>query len=61
MNTIAKTQNYFNKFWEISDDLVDFASACQELDGEIPKRVEHRYRDTKEEAMLILGDVQDNI
>lgn len=61
LNTIAGIQDGFNEFWEISGDLVEYASTCQELDGDVPERVEHRYEDTRGDVTSALDEVQDNI
>lgn len=61
LNTIAEIEKAFSKFADTSGDLVEYASAYQELDGDVPERVERQYEDTREKANSILGYIQKNI
>lgn len=61
LNTLAEVQNGFNESAKISDELVEYASAYQELDGNVPDRVERSYTNTKEEANSVISEVQENI
>jgi Zn-finger nucleic acid-binding protein len=61
LNTIAEIEERFTDFAEISGELVEYAGACQELDDDVPERVERRYRDQRDKALSILNDFQDKI